>query len=184
MGKLMAFSIALSFLFASCSSSDSDGLNAPTIETPEDTICCEISPVTLKVANVNLDNNQIFVWYLNNEAIPNVTVSSYKATIPGVYSVKFIQDDKVSAISEEVTLTGIPTPTITSQIVNGTAVLTIENPVDHPSVLYAWYKPGSGAIDFSPSFISFTVTESGSYFATIKVGDCFSKKSNTLVINL
>jgi gliding motility-associated-like protein len=126
--------------------------------------------VRLSVKNASDYSNPVYIWYLDNEPIPEADGAVYTAVVPGIYRV-VVTDDVCTAESNTiVVIVNVIRPEISSSGTNlceisGPVILEVSNIDEYLNPVYQWYKNGEAI----PGMNTFRciVTEPGHYHVEI-----------------
>lgn len=135
-------------------------LDPTGVQLPASINVCDNQPQTF---NASVQNpNATYQWYLNNNAIPGATSSSYTATLPGVYKV-------------EVLVPGNTCPgTATITIVGGTSP-TVQN-----ATLTACYAAGNITYDLTSAQTSISTTAGATFSYYLNQADANAGNASTI----
>jgi trimeric autotransporter adhesin len=122
-----------------------------------------------------------YTWFRNGTVINNQTEATLNVSEPGTYTATIRQGDCSGPASNSsvITLASAPSGSIapaTASICEGGSVLLTAS----GGTSYAWFR--NGVLIPGQNGSTLSVTESGTYSATIKQGDCSGPASNTAVV--
>lgn len=120
----------------------------PTISSQSDTTFCEGNFVNL---NSSIGVNCSYQWYSNNQLINGATASTYRASLPGIYTVK-ITDGTCNATSKAIVVTVNPLPYVSMNVISN-VVYKSSSPIQLISSPSGGTFSGDGVVGtrFNPS---------------------------------
>ena len=139
---------------------------------------CEGGSITLTATG-----GSSYTWFLNGNEIPGETHATLNATSPGTYFAIIRQGTcsgpalNTSVITQTTAPTGTISPANGSICAGGSIVLTATG-----GTSYSWFR--NGTVINGETSATLTVTQAGTYTATIKQGTCTGQATNSSVITV
>lgn len=159
-----------------------------TIITVTPTPVGTISPATGSVCEggsitLTASGGTSYTWFLNGNEIAGETDATLNATAPGTYFAIIRQGTcsgpalNTSVITQTTAPSGNVSPATGSICIGGSIVLTATG-----GTSYLWYR--NGTVINGQTEATLTVTQAGTYTATIKQGTCTGQATNSSVITV